>query len=162
MDTSDVEGLKRCNTSRHAADSCSWLSFSLLGWRLNLFRIAPGAKCNNIPVTFSMFHFPLNLDRSPCRVLYLSPPRCRLSHHWWCHSCLKTIPARTTKGALGSKKLLPVVVVVEYRADMVTKTGLLWSLIINSFLPQRSCVTCRPSLQKMDYKWHTRTHTQGF
>lgn len=138
--------------SRHAADSCSWLSFSLLGWRLNLFRIAQGAKCNHIPVTFSMFQFPLNLDRSPCRVLYLSPPRCRLSHHWWCHTCLKTIPAQTTKGALVSKKLLPPVAVVEYKVDMVTETGLLWSLIINPSLLQGSCATCSPSFVVMDYK----------
>lgn len=63
----------------YAADSYSWLSLSLLSWCLNLFRLTQSAKCQYIQVTFSMFYFPLDLDWSPCSVLNLSPPRCRLS-----------------------------------------------------------------------------------
>lgn len=98
----------------YAADSYSWLSLSLPSWCLNLFRLTQSAKCHNIQVTFSMFYFPLDLDRSPCSVLNLSPPRCRLSIHWTCPPLTwNSSPAQTTKGALDSKTLY-----VKHQGDM--------------------------------------------
>lgn len=155
MDTSDVEGLKRCNVSRPAADSCSLLSLPLLSWRLTLFRNAQGAKCHNIPVTFSMFHFPLDLDGSPCRVLYLSPPGVD------CHSTggatldWKPSLLRPPKVPL-AQKLFLVVVVVEYKVGMVTGTRLLWSLILGSF---RGHVPVTFSQSPANTHGHTHGHT---
>lgn len=70
--------------SSHAGDSYPWLPYSLRGWRLNLFRLAHSAKCQNTLVTFSVFHFPLDLEWSPCSVLYFLLPQfpSKLSRQW--------------------------------------------------------------------------------
>lgn len=140
--------------SRHAADSCSLLSFSLLGWLFDPFQKRSWCEMSQYPC--DIFH--VSFSSGPWRKSLQS--LISLTSQVWTVTPLvepylpENYPSSDHQRCPWLEKLFLVVVVVEYKVGMVTGTRLLWSLIL-------VCLRGHVSVSFSQSPANTHTHTHG-